>query len=243
MHFIDKAVYYQYIYSNFSCKGQSLYNIALFASGRGSNCEALYRALSSRPSDAAIVVVISNNSDAGVLEFARSVHIPAMHISRKQFATDGDFADSLCATLASHQTDLIVLAGYMKKLDAAVIRRYRHRIVNIHPALLPKFGGQGMFGRHVHEAVIAAGEKESGATVHLVTDEFDEGPIVLQERVAVDPTDTPDTLAAKVLIVEHTLLPRAVALFVSHAIEIDHNRVVITHETIHENRDIFDTHT
>jgi phosphoribosylglycinamide formyltransferase 1 len=203
-------------------------NIAIFASGRGSNFEALHRVLTEQRIDAAIVVVISNNSDAGALALARSMQIPAVHLSQKHFATDNEFVGKVLATLASYHVDLIVLAGYMKKLDTAVIRRYRNRIVNIHPALLPKFGGQGMYGHHVHEAVIAAGEKESGATVHLVTDEYDAGPIVLQERVAVDPDDTPESLAAKVLAVEHELLPRAVALFARHAIEIDHNRVIIT---------------
>jgi len=207
-----------------------LLNIAIFASGRGSNFEALHRVLTTQRIDAAIAVVISNNSDAGALSLARSFHIPAVHLSRKQCATDTEFSDRLLATLALYTVDLIVLAGYMKKLDAAFVSRYRNRILNIHPALLPKFGGHGMYGHFVHEAVIAAGEKESGATVHLVTDEYDEGPIVLQERVPVAPGETPESLAAKVLIVEHALLPRAVAMFARHEISIEHNRVVITRQ-------------
>jgi phosphoribosylglycinamide formyltransferase 1 len=208
-----------------------LFKIAIFASGRGSNFEALHRVLSEQRIDAAIVVVISNNSDAGVLALARSLQIPAVHLSRKQFATDREFIEALLDKLAMYQVDLIVLAGYMKKLDSALIGRYRNRIVNIHPALLPKYGGAGMYGHHVHEAVIAAGEKESGATVHVVTDEYDEGPIVLQERVTVAPGETPSSLAEKVLAVEHVLLPRAVALFARHEIEVEQNRVVITQGT------------
>lgn len=208
-------------------------NIAIFASGRGSNFEALQRVLTTQRIDAAIVVVISNNSDAGALSLARSLQIPAMHLSRKQCASDEEFTGLVLSTLASYNVDLIVLAGYMKKLDAAVVKQYRNRIVNIHPALLPKYGGQGMYGHHVHEAVIAAKEKESGATVHLVTDEYDEGPIVLQERVPVAEDDTPLSLAAKVLEVEHRLLPRAVELFARHEIEIERNRVIITRHTQH----------
>lgn len=209
-------------------------HIALFASGRGSNFEALHRVLSEQRIDAAIVVVISNNSAAGVLALARSFDIPAVHLSRKQFLSDSEFVGVQLSMLASYNVDLIVLAGYMKKLDAAVIRQFRNRIVNIHPALLPKYGGQGMYGHHVHEAVIAAGETESGATVHVVTDEYDDGPIVLQERVQIDRDETPASLAAKVLKIEHVLLPQAVALFASHAITIEHNRVVLTHGSINQ---------
>lgn len=204
--------------------------IALFASGRGSNFEALHQALFAQCIDAAIALVISNNSDAGVLARARSLHIPALHISRKQFISNDDFNNTLLATLASYQVNLIVLAGYMKRLDASIVRCYPNGIVNIHPALLPKFGGEGMYGHHVHEAVIASGEKESGATVHIVTDEYDAGPIVLQERIAVYPYDTPETLAVKVLAIEHALLPRAIALFARGAITVDHHRVIIAQE-------------
>jgi phosphoribosylglycinamide formyltransferase-1 len=211
-----------------------LLHIALFASGRGSNFEALHRVLSEQRIDAAIAVVISNNSDAGVLALARSLNIPALHLSRRQFSTDKEFVDAQISVLASYNTDLIVLAGYMKKLDASVIGLYRNRILNIHPALLPKYGGQGMYGHYVHEAVIAAGETESGATVHIVSDEYDKGPIVLQERVQIAPGETPESLSAKVLTVEHALLPKAVALFARHAVTIENNRVVISHESINE---------
>ncbi len=115
----------------------------------------------------------------------------------------------------------------MKKIDPAVILRYRNRIINIHPALLPAFGGQGMFGHHVHEAVIAQHAALSGATVHIVDEEFDHGSIVLQESVPVDPSDTPELLAAKVLRIEHRILPRAVDLFARKKISVDHGRVQI----------------
>jgi phosphoribosylglycinamide formyltransferase 1 len=207
-----------------------LLNIAIFASGRGSNFEALYHGLAERHIDARIVGVISNNSDAGALTLARSFNIPAYHLSRRQFADDNAFVARQLELLASMNTDLIVLAGYMKIIDAAVIERYQNRIMNIHPALLPKFGGKGMYGHFVHEAVMNAGETESGATVHLVTDEYDRGPILLQKHVAIDPGDTPETLARKVLALEHTMLAEAVALFASHAVTVEDHRVVIRHD-------------
>jgi phosphoribosylglycinamide formyltransferase-1 len=118
----------------------------------------------------------------------------------------------------------------MKKLDASVVRRYKDRIVNIHPALLPAFGGAGMYGMHVHEAVVASGAHESGATVHLVDEEYDRGPIVLQERVTVAADDTPATLAAKVLAVEHELYPRAIRLFAEGRVNVTGRQVTITQE-------------
>ncbi len=202
-------------------------NIAVFASGRGSNFQALHHAIKDDAEKARIAVVISNNSDAGALVAARSFHIPAIHLSQKQYSSNAEFVEAILRTLESFQVTLIVLAGYMKKIAPEVIGKYRNRIINIHPALLPAFGGQGMYGLRVHEAVIAAGEKISGATVHIVDEEFDHGKIILQESVPVEPNDTPETLAERVLKVEHTLLPRAVRLFADNKIEILNNEVHI----------------
>lgn len=188
-------------------------NIAVFASGRGSNFEALHSAIVEEKFPARIVVVVSNNSQAGALSLARSFNIPAFHISQKQFATIEVFNEKVLQTLHSLDVNFIVLAGYMKKIDASLIRAYRNRIINIHPALLPKFGGEGMYGIHVHEAVIAAKEKQSGATVHFVNDKYDRGEIIEQVKVNIDTDDTPQSLAAKVLQVEHALLPRVVKRF------------------------------
>jgi len=120
---------------------------------------------------------------------------------------------------------LVVLAGYMKKIDPSIIRHYRHRIINVHPALLPAFGGQGMYGHFVHEAVIAQGVARSGATVHFVDEEFDHGPVILQESIPVEVDDTPETLAEKVLQIEHSILPRAVELFANHKIALSNGKV------------------
>jgi phosphoribosylglycinamide formyltransferase-1 len=202
-------------------------NIAVFASGRGSNFQALYHAIKNDAEKVRIVAVISNNSDAGALAAARSFHIPAIHLSQKQYSSNAEFVEAVLRTLESFQVNLIVLAGYMKKIAPEVISKYRNRIINIHPALLPAFGGQGMYGIHVHEAVIASGAKVSGATVHIVDEEFDRGKIILQESVPVEPSDMPETLAERVLKVEHTLLPRAVRLFADNKVEILNNEVHI----------------
>jgi phosphoribosylglycinamide formyltransferase-1 len=122
--------------------------------------------------------------------------------------------------MRAHEVNLIVLAGYMRKLGPRTLAQYRGRVLNIHPALLPKFGGPGMYGARVHEAVLTAQEKESGATIHLVTEEYDQGPIIAQSRVAVLPGDTVESLAARVLEVEHALFPETLARIARGEIEL-----------------------
>ncbi|MEW6511161.1 MAG: phosphoribosylglycinamide formyltransferase [Bacteroidota bacterium] len=185
-------------------------SIAVLGSGRGSNFRAILTAIQqgSIP-DARICVVISNNSTAGILEIARANAIPAVHLSQKQFPDENAFADAMLSTLQQHGADFIALAGYMKRVPTSVVAAFRKRIVNIHPALLPRFGGAGMYGMHVHEAVLAAGETVSGATVHYVDEEYDHGAVILQRTVPVRPGDTPESLAERVLAVEHELYPEA----------------------------------
>lgn len=177
--------------------------VAVAVSGRGSNLEALLRALGP-DAPARVVLVLSNNPDADALERARA------HAVATELLSDPSDAADWLARLQRHRVDLLVLAGYLKLVPAAVITRYRDRILNVHPALLPAFGGRGMYGRRVHEAVLASGARESGATVHLVDEVYDRGAILAQGRVPVLPDDTPDRLAARVLAVEHRLLPAAV---------------------------------
>jgi phosphoribosylglycinamide formyltransferase-1 len=188
-------------------------NIGVFASGRGSNFQAILSAIELGNLPARVTVLLSNRSDAGAIEIANSRSIPAVHLSQTQFADEALYGAAMLALLKSHNVECIALAGYLKKIPSVVVREYRHRILNIHPALLPSFGGQGMYGHHVHEAVLASGVKISGATVHLVDEEYDRGPIVLQKAVVVDEHDTPDTLAAKVLKVEHEIFPLALKAF------------------------------
>ena len=177
--------------------------VAVAVSGRGSNLEALLRALG--PGTAArVALVLSDRAGAAALERAREHGIAA------EVLPDPSDGGDWLARLEQHRIDLLVLAGYLKLVPAAVIARYRGRIVNIHPALLPAFGGRGMYGRRVHEAVLASGARESGATVHLVDEVYDRGAILAQRRVPVLPGDTPDRLAARVLEVEHRLLPAVV---------------------------------
>jgi phosphoribosylglycinamide formyltransferase 1 len=203
-------------------------NIAVFGSGRGSNFKAVIDAMADgRIPGAQTAVVLSNNSTAGILEIARAHAIPAVHLSQKQFASEEAFADALLAELRSHDTGLCVLAGYMKRLPARVVAAYRHRIINIHPALLPDFGGEGMYGIHVHEAVLAAHRTVSGATVHMVDEEYDHGAIVVQERIPVLHGDTPASLAGRVLQVEHRILPEAIRLFAEEKVSVVDGKVSI----------------
>jgi formyltetrahydrofolate-dependent phosphoribosylglycinamide formyltransferase len=177
--------------------------LAVCVSGRGSNLLALLDALApDRQAD--VVLVLSNRPDAPALERARERGIPAVGLT--------DYRDSAewLARLQAARVDLVVLAGYLKLVPAPVIAAYRGRIVNIHPALLPDFGGPGMFGHHVHEAVLQSGVPVSGATVHLVDEKYDRGAILAQARVPVLPGDTPEILAARVLRAEHALLPAVI---------------------------------
>ncbi len=197
-------------------------NIAVFASGKGSNFRAILDAIrSGRIRNAQIVLVISNNADAGALATAVEFGIPALHVSRKQFVSEDAFCEKILGELDNHHISLIVLAGYMKKVEPIIIRRYKNRMINIHPALLPAFGGKGMYGIRVHEAVIAAGSTISGATVHLVDDEYDHGTVLLQKTAPVFPNDTPEILAERILRVEHELYPETIRLIAEGTLSLD----------------------
>ena len=203
-------------------------NIAVFASGHGSNFQAILKAIDSGSLPARVVLVISNNVEAGALQIARAREIRALHISQKMFSSDDAYAKALMTALKERHTEYIALAGFLKKVPTLVVRQWRNRIVNIHPALLPSFGGAGMFGHHVHEAVIASGVKFSGATVHFVDEEYDRGLILLQKTVPVTKDDTPDTLAAKVLKIEHEIYPMALKAIAEQRVTIDGNKAWIT---------------
>jgi formyltetrahydrofolate-dependent phosphoribosylglycinamide formyltransferase len=177
--------------------------VAVALSGRGSNLDALLKSLGPE-APARVVLALSNRPDAGGLARAAAYGVPA-----EVLADPSDPAEWL-GWLDRHAVDLVVLAGYLKLVPAGVIARYRGRILNIHPALLPAFGGPGMYGRRVHEAVLASGARETGATVHLVDEVYDRGAVLSQARVPVLPDDTPDRLASRVLEAEHRLLPAVV---------------------------------
>ena len=175
--------------------------VAVLVSGGGTNLQALLDALHDSPI-ARVARVISNRPDAAALERARRAGVPTTVLR------DANDPAELLSALAGAQ--LVVLAGYLKLVHASVVARFRGRMINIHPALLPDFGGPGMYGQRVHEAVLASGAKESGATVHFVDEAFDRGTIIAQEKVPVQTGDTAETLAARVLEAEHRLLPKVV---------------------------------
>ena len=179
--------------------------LGFLASHNGSNMQAIIEACKSGALQAIPAVVISNNAASGALARAEKEAIPRCHLSSKTHPSPESLDQAILDTLLQHEVDIVILAGYMKKLGDKTLKHYAGAILNIHPALLPKFGGQGMYGIRVHEAVLAAGETESGATVHLVTDEYDAGAIIAQEKVPVLPGDTPQTLAERVLKIEHGL--------------------------------------
>ncbi|MFN3821261.1 MAG: phosphoribosylglycinamide formyltransferase, partial [bacterium] len=154
------------------------YRIAVFLSGKGSNFEALLKATRQREVPGRIVLVVSNNPDAGGVQIARREGIAVEILRRDDFPDGATFAWKMLSQLRRWQVDVICLAGYMKKIPSIVVRAYRNRILNIHPALLPKFGGKGMYGLKVHQAVLDAKEKESGVTIHLVDEIYDHGPIL-----------------------------------------------------------------
>lgn len=170
----------------------------MLVSGGGTNLQALLDRLGPG-APAQVVRVVSNRAEAGALDRARRAGIPVTVLR--------DPADDAELLTALADADLVVLAGYLKLVPAEVVARFRHRLINIHPALLPAFGGVGMYGRRVHEAVLASGATVSGASVHYVDEQFDRGPVIAQRAVPVRPDDTPDTLAGRVLAVEHELLP------------------------------------
>lgn len=176
--------------------------LAVLASGGGSNLQALIDAHERGDLPAPIVLVISNRADAGALERAARHGIPAVHVDWRR---DPDPDARVLELLHEHQVDVVVLAGWLRLVDPRVLAAYPGRVVNIHPGPLPRFGGRGMYGLHVHEAVLAAGIDRSGPTVHLVDEHYDEGPILAHVEVPVEAGDTPDTLQRRVLRAEHAL--------------------------------------
>lgn len=180
--------------------------IGVLASHEGTTLQAILDACAAGEITARVVTVISNNSDSGALRRARAAAADALHLSSKTHPAPGELDAAITAALVARQVDVVMLAGYMKKLEPELLERYRGRILNTHPALLPKFGGHGMYGMRVHEAVLRAGETESGPSVHLVDGEYDTGPVLAQAQVSVEPGDTAETLAARVQAAERRLV-------------------------------------
>ena len=178
----------------------------VFASGSGSNFQAIIDALHKPESDALVAGLVASRTGIKSIDRAEKAGIPV-------FIFDGD-DETLIEQLKVWETDLIALAGFMKKISSQLVQKYPNRILNIHPALLPKYGGKGLYGLKVHQAVIANKEKESGCTVHYVNEEYDEGPIIEQMIVPVHEDDTPEELAARVLEKEHQLYPKVISTLI-----------------------------
>ncbi|MGH7493996.1 MAG: phosphoribosylglycinamide formyltransferase [bacterium] len=202
-------------------------NLAIFASGRGSNFQAILRAIHQGRLQARVAVLVADNPEAEAVQIAQAANVAAAVIDARAASAGETFAADLLATLQSHRANFIVLSGYVRKVPGQVIQAYRGRVINIHPALLPSFGGKGMYGRRVHEAVLHHGCKVSGATVHFVEEEYDTGAPIVQRCVPVLDEDTPDTLAARVLEIEHQILPEALQLFAEDRVQILGRRVLI----------------
>ncbi len=196
--------------------------LAVFASGNGTNAQSLieyfngYNATGKTGNAAACVkIVICNKSSAYVLTRAENLGVPSIVLTKEELTSK---PDRLLQILADLEIDYIILAGYLLKIPQELIALYPQRIINIHPALLPSYGGKGMYGKHVHEAVVAAGEKESGITIHLVNEEFDNGKHLFQAKCTVEPTDTADDLAKKIHLLEKEHFPQVVEIYINNNI-------------------------
>jgi len=176
--------------------------LGFLASHGGSSMKAILDAIAAGTLRASACVVISNNTDAPALAYAQALGIPAYHLSQTRLGDAAAADRAISETLAERGAELVVLSGYLRKLGPRTLERYRGRILNIHPGRLPAYGGRGMYGRHVHEAVIAAGERRSGITIHLVDEDYDHGPTLAEREVAVEPGDTPETLGGRIQALE-----------------------------------------
>jgi phosphoribosylglycinamide formyltransferase 1 len=188
---------------------------------------AVHQAILEKKLSAKIALVIGTKADAPAILRAAEAGLPTAIITPKKDDAN-HYERALIAALAAAHIDSIALVGYLRKLPDGVVAQFRHQIINVHPALLPAFGGQGMYGHHVHEAVIAYGAKISGCTVHFVDADYDTGPVILQKVVAVEQADTPETLAAKILPAEHAALIEALILLANHQLTVEGRHVRIS---------------
>ena len=197
--------------------------IAIFASGSGSNAEAIIRASREGRLSSEVGLVISNNVNAGVLKRAKALEVNNSVIDPRSFESEELYITSLLSTLDENEIDFIALAGYLKLVQPELIDKYRNKITNIHPALLPSFGGKGFYGMKVHEAVLEAGCKVSGVTIHLVNEKYDRGAIIAQRTLPVLDDDNPESLASRVLKIEHEIYPEALQLFEEDRVKLTDN--------------------
>ena len=199
--------------------------VAVLLSGGGTSLENLCEQIDAGAVPAEIACVIASRAKAGGLERARRRGIPAHAVPRRHHPEVDAFNDALHSVLSDYEIDLVALLGFLSPFQSR--GRWKGRVINVHPALIPAFCGKGYYGHHVHEAVLASGVRISGATVHFTDDDYDTGPIILQEAVEVRQDDTPDSLAARVQAAERRLVPQAVRLFAEGRLRIEGQRVHI----------------
>lgn len=208
-------------------------NIAIFASGGGSNAGAILQSINEGRLHARVSLVITDKAQAGVLDRARSNDIEGHILPPASFSSPDAYLEALFNLFDKHAINFVVLAGYFKKIPPAVVDRFQGRMTNIHPSLLPSFGGPGMYGRHVHKAVRDHGVHWTGATVHFVDHNYDTGPIILQKIVPVHQEDTPEDIAARVLPIEHQIYPEALRLIAEGRVTLQGHRVLIDPQIPH----------
>ncbi len=209
-------------------------DLAVFvgARGRGSNLRAIADAITSGKLNARIALVVGSSANAPVIDYARETNLRAALVNPKTCANEDDYAQTLLALLKDVGTSTIVLAGYLRRVPSPVLAAFPNRVVNIHPSLLPAFGGKGMYGAHVHQAVLDYGAKYTGCTVHFVDETYDTGPVILQRAVPVQDTDTSETLAARVLTEEHAALIEALQLLSQDRLQVSGRRVTVLHKIL-----------
>lgn len=196
-------------------------NMAVFSSHNGSNLQSIIDACKNKILDMRVSVVISNNSNSFALKRAKEEGIPCFHISSKKYTNSNELDSRILILLKEYNIEMIMLAGYMKKLGEKVLQRYKGRILNIHPALLPKYGGKGMYGEYVHQAVLKSGEKITGVTIHLVDEEYDTGSIINQCKIDVKNNDTVESLAKRVQKKEKSFLIETLKLISEGTIKLE----------------------
>ena len=201
-------------------------NIAVFSSGGGSNFRSIHRHIQSGEIPGRIVLTVSNNSGSGAIQYAKRYNIITLILNKIRYPNPVDREELLCKVLLENDVHLLCLAGYMKLLPKSIVHQYQNRILNIHPAPLPQFGGKGFYGIKVHEAVIASGTKESAVTVHFVDEYYDHGKIIAQKKIEVRNGETAESLAERVLKVEHELYPQVIKAFCEDRIVLENNHPI-----------------
>lgn len=181
-------------------------NVAILASGNGTNAENIIRYFQTKEGEDGVVLVVSNRQNVNVFKRAEDLHVPCIYISKEKWTT----GEEVMKLLADYRVDFIVLAGFLAKVPDAVLHAYPQRIINIHPSLLPKYGGKGMYGDRVHQAVVEAGERESGITIQYINEHYDEGDIIAQFRCPVFPEDTAEDVATRVHALEYEHYPQVI---------------------------------